>query len=165
MERLLKMARAGAAGIGMGVLYSAVNSSFSSIRRSSLASKEVRSFNTKYPYVQCHSDLNYVIQELLHFSPYADVHPLIELCNELMKKYITFGNMDKTVANARVLIQTPKQIHDLGHDIKEEAECLQTALIEARPSNADEIINHVQAIQKTVDDVLFNVMMDVDISI
>ena len=154
----------GAAGIGLGVLFRTVKSSVSSIRQSSLDSKEIQTFNASYPYIQHHDDLNYIVHELLHYDPYVDLDPLLRLCNKIMRAYSKFEKLDKQLTPHDKLLQIPKTIHDLAQDIKEEAENMQTSLIAEKPDESDAIVNHVQAIQKIMDDVLFNVMMDVDVA-
>ena len=164
MNRVLRIAKTGVAGLGLGLLYKTVQSSFSSIHLSSLNSAETRAFNSKFPYIRYHSDLNFVVQELIQFAPFADVESVAKLCNSLMKRYVYFNETDKSAMKPETLIGFPKKVHDICHDIKEAAEDLQTDLIAARPREADEVINHVQMLQKIADDILFNVMMDVDVS-
>ena len=160
MEAVHSIVRTGLTGLGLGLIYGTVRTSVDSIKKASENSKEISRFNRLYPSLRHHTDLLALLHELHTYQPYADVRVLLRACEAFMREYVRFEQSEH-VSNTQLLL-FPKRVHDLGQKVKTACQDLVSDIVSTKVDSAAEVGEHTQAVEKVVDDLLFNVLMEVD---
>lgn len=162
MDILQKAIFGAVAGASIGF----IQFSFNSISKSREKSNVVHSFNSKYPFIQNHSDLHFCLMQLHDYIMYDDPKALPRLyksCNLLMQLYTSFNTKKNSGAKVEELIPMSKNVFSAGCEVKTYSEDVQSSLIAGRSQDHKHIVDTVQLIQKIATDIWYNVYMDTDV--
>ena len=115
----------------------------------------------KYPYMKYNTDVAYLIQNILHFKPYAheQVTRACDLTNRFLKHYHDFTEV-KTSEKLQVVI---KQLHDYITDAVDALQDIQTRMCQTKPKHVEVLETYTMELEQCLQQLYQNIMMDYQI--